>query len=204
LSPHSRFPVCRGNADELIGVVSTKQLLVQSVTGNLTDLTALAHPCNFVPDSLTGMELLEHFRTSGSQMVFVVDEYGDLKGLVTLLDLMEALTGEFTPDSGEDMMVITREDGSLLLDGLLPVIDLKDALHINKLPEEESNRYQTLNGLIMLLLGKMPQTADKVKVGVWSLEIIDMDGKRIDKVLAIKDPEPLEDGELDSDSEKSG
>jgi putative hemolysin len=137
-------------------------------------------------------------------MVFVVDEYGDLKGLVTLLDLMEALTGEFTPDSGEDMMVITREDGSLLLDGLLPVIDLKDALHINKLPEEESNRYQTLNGLIMLLLGKMPQTADKVKVGVWSLEIIDMDGKRIDKVLAIKDPEPLEDGELDSDSEKSG
>lgn len=196
--------MCRGNADDLIGVVSTKQLLVQSVTGNLTELTALAQPCNFVPDSLTGMELLEHFRTSGSQMVFVVDEYGDLKGLVTLLDLMEALTGEFTPDSGEDMMVITREDGSLLLDGLLPVIDLKDALNINKLPEEESNRYQTLNGLIMLLLGKMPQTADKVKVGAWSLEIIDMDGKRIDKVLAIKDPEPFDNSEIDSDSEKSG
>jgi putative hemolysin len=203
-SPHSRFPVCRGNADDLIGVVSTKQLLVQSVTGNLTDLTELAQPCNFVPDSLTGMELLEHFRTSGSQMVFVVDEYGDLKGLVTLLDLMEALTGEFTPDSGEDMMVITREDGSLLLDGLLPVIDLKDALNINKLPEEESNRYQTLNGLIMLLLGKMPQTADKLKVANWSLEIIDMDGKRIDKVLAIKDPEPFDNSEIDSDSEKSG
>ena len=203
-SPHSRFPVCRGNADDLIGVVSTKQLLVQSVTGNLTDLTALAQPCNFVPDSLTGMELLEHFRTSGSQMVFVVDEYGDLKGLVTLLDLMEALTGEFTPDSGEDMMVIIRDDGSLLLDGLLPVIDLKDALHINKLPEEENNRYQTLNGLIMLLLGKMPQTADKVRVGAWSLEIIDMDGKRIDKVLAIKDPEPLDPNQHDSDSDKSG
>jgi len=102
------------------------------------------------------------------------------------------------------MMVITREDGSLLLDGLLPVIDLKDALNINKLPEEESNRYQTLNGLIMLLLGKMPMTADKVKVGAWSLEIIDMDGKRIDKVLAIKDPEPIDNSDIDSDSEKSG
>lgn len=203
-SPHSRFPVCRGNADELIGVVSTKQLLVQSVTGNLTDLTALAQPCNFVPDSLTGMELLDHFRTSGSQMVFVVDEYGDLKGLVTLLDLMEALTGEFTPDGGEDMMVITREDGSMLLDGLLPVIDLKDALNLNKLPEEESNRYQTLNGLIMFLLGKMPQTADKVQVGAWMLEIIDMDGKRIDKVLAIRVPEPIDPRQHDSDSEKSG
>uniref|UniRef100_UPI0027B9D496 transporter associated domain-containing protein n=1 Tax=Rheinheimera sp. TaxID=1869214 RepID=UPI0027B9D496 len=191
-------------ADDLIGVVSTKQLLVQSVSGNLTDLAALAQPCNFVPDSLTGMELLEHFRTSGSQMVFVVDEYGDLKGLVTLLDLMEALTGEFNPDDGEDLMVITRDDGSLLLDGLLPVIDLKDCLGINKLPEEDSNRYQTLNGMIMLLLGKMPQTADKVEVGNWTLEIIDMDGKRIDKVLAIKKPDYIDADDLNSDSDKSG
>lgn len=203
-SPHSRFPVCRGHVDDLIGVVSTKQLLVQSVSGSLTDLAALAQPCNFVPDSLTGMELLEHFRSTGSQMVFVVDEYGDLKGLVTLLDLMEALTGEFNPDDGEDLMVITRDDGSLLLDGLLPVIDLKDCLGINKLPEEDSNRYQTLNGMIMLLLGKMPQTADKVEVGNWTLEIIDMDGKRIDKVLAIKKPDYVEADDLNSDSDKSG
>ncbi len=203
-SPHSRFPVCRGHADDLIGVVSTKQLLVQSVSGKLTDLTELAQPCNFVPDSLTGMELLDHFRTSGSQMVFVVDEYGDLKGLVTLLDLMEALTGEFSQDDGEDMMVITRDDGSLLLDGLLPVIDLKDCLNINKLPEEDSNRYQTLNGMIMLLLGKMPQTADKVEIGAWSLEIIDMDGKRIDKVLAMKKPDFVDQDDLSSDSDKSG
>jgi len=198
-SPHSRFPVCRGHADDLIGVVSTKQLLVQSVSGSLTDLAALAQPCNFVPDSL-----MEHFRTTGSQMVFVVDEYGDLKGLVTLLDLMEALTGEFNPDDGEDLMVIMRDDGSLLLDGLLPVIDLKDCLGINKLPEEDSNRYQTLNGMIMLLLGKMPQTADKVEVANWTLEIIDMDGKRIDKVLAIKKPDFIEADDLNSDSDKSG
>jgi len=187
-SPHSRFPVCKGHADELLGVISAKQLLAQSVAGTLNDLQALTQPCNFAPDSLTGMELLEHFRTTGSQMVFVVDEYGDLKGLVTLQDLMEALTGEFkeadTPE--QDMMIVQRDDGSFLLDGLLPIIDLKDCLHIHRLPEEDSKRYQTLNGLIMMLLGKIPQTADKVELEGWLLEIVDMDGKRIDKVLAIK------------------
>jgi len=185
-SPHSRFPICKGHADELIGIISAKQLLAQSVAGTLNDLQQLAQPCNFVPDSLTGMELLEHFRSSGSQMVFVVDEYGDLKGLVTLQDLMDALTGEFNQaDSAEqDLMIVQRDDGSYLLDGLLPVIDLKDCLGINKLPEEDSKRYQTLNGLIMMLLGKIPQTADKVELDDWLLEIVDMDGKRIDKVLA--------------------
>lgn len=185
-SPHSRFPICKGHADELIGIISAKQLLAQSVAGKLNDLQQLAQPCNFVPDSLTGMELLEHFRSSGSQMVFVVDEYGDLKGLVTLQDLMDALTGEFNQaDSAEqDLMIVQRDDGSYLLDGLLPVIDLKDCLGISKLPEEDSKRYQTLNGLIMMLLGKIPQTADKVELDDWLLEIVDMDGKRIDKVLA--------------------
>jgi putative hemolysin len=185
-SPHSRFPICKGHADELIGIISAKQLLAQSVAGTLNDLQQLAQPCNFVPDSLTGMELLEHFRSSGSQMVFVVDEYGDLKGLVTLQDLMDALTGEFNQaDSAEqDLMIVQRDDGSYLLDGLLPVIDLKDCLGISKLPEEDSKRYQTLNGLIMMLLGKIPQTADKIELDDWLLEIVDMDGKRIDKVLA--------------------
>ncbi|WP_348733167.1 hemolysin family protein [Rheinheimera texasensis] len=196
-SPHSRFPICKGHADELIGIISAKQLLAQSVAGTLNDLQQLAQPCNFVPDSLTGMELLEHFRSSGSQMVFVVDEYGDLKGLVTLQDLMDALTGEFNQaDSAEqDLMVVQRDDGSYLLDGLLPVIDLKDCLGISKLPEEDSKRYQTLNGLIMMLLGKIPQTADKVELDDWLLEIVDMDGKRIDKVLA-KRIEPVAEEEM--------
>lgn len=196
-SPHSRFPICKGHADELLGVISAKQLLAQSVAGTLHDLQSLAQPCNFVPDSLTGMELLEHFRTTGSQMVFVVDEYGDLKGLVTLQDLMEALTGEFKEADTleQDMMIVQRDDGSFLLDGLLPVIDLKDCLHLNKLPEEDSKRYQTLNGLIMMLLGKIPQTADKIELDGWLLEIVDMDGKRIDKVLAsrVNTAEPEQD-----------
>lgn len=183
-SPHSRFPICRNNVDDMVGIISAKQLLSQSIAGERLELVDLVKNCNFVPNSLSGMELLEHFRTTGSQMVFVVDEYGDLKGLVTLQDMMDALTGEFFQEDVNDQMVIKREDGSLLLDGLIPIFDLKDALGIKQLPNEEDGRYQTLNGFLMYELGKIPQTTDIVEVAGWRLEIMDMDGKRVDKVLA--------------------
>ncbi len=189
-SPHSRFPVCTKQTDNLIGVVNAKELLAEAIRGSKVDLESMAQPCHVVPESLTGMELLEFFRSSHSQMVFVVDEYGDLKGIVTLQDLLEALTGEFIMGEGEDAYVIRRDDGSLLLDGMLPIVDLKDCLGLESLPEERN--YQTLNGLIMLLMGRMPATGDKVIVQGWQLEIVDMDGRRIDKVLAYK----LDDEEL--------
>lgn len=195
-APHSRFPVCRNNLDDIVGVVSAKQLLAQSISGKEIHIASLVKPCNYVPDSLSGMELLEHFRTSGSQMVFVVDEYGDLKGMVTLQDMMDALTGEFAQDDEDDQMVLRRQDGSLLLDGLIPIIDLKDALDIRKLQDEEEGRYQTLNGLLMYELGKIPQTADIVEIAGWRLEIVDMDGKRVDKVLAQKIPYEESEDEL--------
>ncbi|AAN55834.1 HlyC/CorC family transporter [Shewanella oneidensis MR-1] len=188
-SPHSRFPVCRNNVDDMVGIISAKQLLSESIAGERLELVDLVKNCNFVPNSLSGMELLEHFRTTGSQMVFVVDEYGDLKGLVTLQDMMDALTGEFFQEDVNDQMVIKREDGSLLLDGLIPIFDLKDALGIKQLPNEEDGRYQTLNGFLMYELGKIPQTTDIVEVAGWRLEIMDMDGKRVDKVLAQKLPD---------------
>ena len=181
-SPHSRFPVCNKQSDNLIGVINAKELLAEAIRGSNVDLESMAQPCHVVPESLTGMELLEFFRSSHSQMVFVVDEYGDLKGIVTLQDLLEALTGEFILGEGEDAYVIRRDDGSLLLDGMLPIVDLKDCLSLDDLPEE--GNYQTLNGLIMLLMGRMPATGDKVVVQNWQLEIVDMDGRRIDKVLA--------------------
>lgn len=181
-SPHSRFPVCTKQNDNLIGVINAKELLAEAIRGSTVDLESMAQPCHVVPESLTGMELLEFFRSSHSQMVFVVDEYGDLKGIVTLQDLLEALTGEFILGEGEDAYVIHRDDGSLLLDGMLPIMDLKDCLAIDDLPEE--GNYQTLNGLIMLLMGRMPATGDKVVIQNWQLEIVDMDGRRIDKVLA--------------------
>nr|AAP49336.1 Uvs045 [uncultured bacterium] len=183
-SPHSRFPVCTKQIDNLIGVINAKELLAEAISGSTVDLESMAQPCNVVPESLTGMELLEFFRSSHSQMVFVVDEYGDLKGIVTLQDLLEALTGEFIMGEGEDAYVIRRDDGSLLLDGMLAIVDLKDCLQIDDLPGEGD--YETLNGLIMLLMGRMPATGDKVVVQDWLLEIVDMDGRRIDKVLAYK------------------
>jgi putative hemolysin len=189
-SPHSRFPVCTKQSDNLIGVINAKELLAEAIRGSKVDLESMAQPCHVVPESLTGMELLEFFRSSHSQMVFVVDEYGDLKGIVTLQDLLEALTGEFIMGEGEDAYIIRRDDGSLLLDGMLAIIDLKDCLQIENLPGEGD--YETLNGLIMLLMGRMPATGDKVVVRDWLLEIVDMDGRRIDKVLAYK----LDDEEL--------
>ncbi len=181
-SPHSRFPVCTKQNDNLIGVINAKELLAAAIRGDKVNLAELAKPCQAVPESLTAMELLDFFRRSRTQMVFVVDEYGELRGLVTLQDLLEALTGEFIGEEGEDAYIVRRDDGSLLLDGMLSIVDFKDCLHIDDLPEESS--YQTLNGLMMLIMGRVPATGDKIQLKGWEFEIVDMDGRRVDKVLA--------------------
>lgn len=182
---HSRFPVCRGGLDEILGVVGMKSLFQQSLSGPV-DLARDLEPVAYVPESLTGMELLEEFRANGTQMVFVVDEYGDVLGLVTLQDVLEAVTGEFSPRNPEDAWAVQREDGSWLIDGLIPILELKDRLGIKAVPEEEKGRYHTLSGMLMLLLGRLPQTGDSAGWEGWRLEIVDMDGKRIDKVLATR------------------
>ncbi|HWR00830.1 MAG TPA: hemolysin family protein [Chlorobaculum sp.] len=185
-SEHSRFPVCQGGLQSLLGVVNAKQLLAQTIKGALTNLAEHLQPCVFVPETLTGMELLEHFKTSGTQMVFVVDEYGEIQGLVTLQDMLEAVTGEFVPRNIEDSWAIQRDDGSWLLDGLIPVPELKDTLELRYVPEEDKGVYHTLSGLVMWLLGRMPQTGDIALWENWRLEVVDMDSKRIDKVLATR------------------
>jgi len=185
-SEHSRFPVCNGGLQSLIGVVNAKQLLAKTLKGRLTEFTSQLQPCVYVPETLTGMELLDHFRTSGTQMVFVVDEYGEIQGLVTLQDMLEAVTGEFVPRNLEDSWAVQREDGSWLLDGLIPVPELKDTLELKNVPEEDKGLYHTLSGLVMWQLGRMPQTGDIMTWENWSLEIVDLDGQRIDKVLASK------------------
>ncbi len=183
-SEHSRFPVCNGNLQSLLGVVNAKQLLSKTLKGGLTEFTSQLQPCVYVPETLTGMELLDHFRTSGTQMVFVVDEYGEIQGLVTLQDMLEAVTGEFVPRNSEDSWAVERADGSWLLDGLIPVPELKDTLELKSVPEEDKGLYHTLSGLLMWLLGRMPQTGDIMEWENWTLEIVDLDGQRIDKVLA--------------------
>jgi putative hemolysin len=137
-----------------------------------------------VPESLTGMDLLEQFRASDAHMVLVIDEYGEINGLVTLQDVLEAVTGEFKPRNLEEAWAVQREDGSWLLDGLIPIPELKDRLDLRHLPEEDRGRYHTLSGLVMWLSGRLPQTGDVLTWENWRLEVVDLDGKRIDKVLA--------------------
>lgn len=195
-SERSRFPVVRGGLDNILGVVNARQLLTATLRGKVPDLTKNLQAPVYLPESLTGMELLENIRASGVQLTFIIDEYGEVQGIVTLQDVMEAITGEFKPNKAEDAWAVQREDGSWLLDGLIPVPELKDRLELRSVPEEEKERYHTLSGMMMLLMGKVPQTADKVEWAGWSLEIVDMDGKRIDKVLACRLPEPdAEEGE---------
>jgi putative hemolysin len=179
---HTRYPVVRGGFRDILGVISARQILRATLRGQVPDLTKDLQPPVFVPESLTGMELLQNMRASGVQIAFVVDEYGEVLGIVTLRDVLEAITGEFRSGRAEDQWAVQRADGSWLLDGLIPIPELKDRLELKQLPEEE--RYNTLSGMLMMLLGRLPQTADTVDWEGWRFEVVDMDGKRIDKVLA--------------------
>jgi len=149
-------------------------------------LADLMEPPVFVPETLSGMELLDHFRASNAELVFVVDEYGAVQGVITVRDVLEAITGEFTSPSADDAWAVMRADGSWLLDGLIPVPELKDRLEIRELPEEDRGRYNTLAGLVMLLLGRLPRTADVVEWDGWKFEVVDLDGKRVDKVMVTR------------------
>lgn len=189
-SNHSRFPVCRGGLDDVLGVNTTKRMFKQLLEGGEIDLAAELQPSVYVPETLTGMKLLTQFRESGVQMVFVIDEYGEIQGLVTLQDVLASLAGEFKPRDPEDAWAVQRADGSWLLDGLTPVPELKDRLALKTVPEEGKGRYHTLSGMIMWLIGDVPHTGDITEWEQWRLEVVDMDGNRVDKVLAIRLPGP--------------
>ena len=184
---HSRYPVCRGGLDDVVGVVSAQSLLQQVMSGATLEVTERLQSPVFVPETLSGMELLDQFRASNVQVVFVVDEYGVVQGMVTVRDVLEAIAGEFTTPS-DDAWAVRREDGAWLFDGLIPVTELKDRLDLKELPQEERGRYNTLAGMIMLLLGRLPDVTDSVEWEGWRFEVVDLDGKRIDKVLASLSP----------------
>ncbi len=191
-SSYSSFPVCRGGLDEILGIVSAKKIFTQMLREEPIDLTGNLQPAVYVPESLTGMELLDQFRASGTYTVFVIDEYGEVQGMVTLHDVIESVTGEFLPHDTEEAWAVQREDGSWLLDGLIPIVELKDRLGIKAVPEEEKGRYHTLSGMVMWLLGRLPNTGDVATWESWRLEVVDLDGKRIDKVLATRLPDAAE------------
>ena len=145
-------------------------------------------PASFVPETLSGMELLEQFRAKAGRFVFVVDEYGVVQGLLTPHDLLEAITGELQPGAQIDAWATQRDDGSWLLDGLMPVGELKVRLDIDELPEEDRGRYNTVAGLLMSVSGRLPGEGERIVCGSWLFEVVDLDGKRIDKVLATLRP----------------
>jgi len=189
-SDHTRLPVCRGSLDDVVGVLGVHRLLAPLARGEQPDIAALIDAPVFVPETLSGMELLEHFRRSSADLVFVVDEYGAVQGVITERDLLEAITGEFATEAADDAWAVKRDDDSWLMDGLIPVPELKDRLELKELPEEDRGRYNTLAGMIMLLLGRLPRTTDAVHWGGWRFEVVDLDGKRVDKVLVAREAPP--------------
>lgn len=183
-SAHSWYPVCRGSLEDVVGVVSVARLLERGVRYPY-GVGALVEPAVFMPETLTGMELIAQFRTKAARMVFVVDEYGVVQGLITPLDLLQAITGELQPDVQEDAWAMRQNDGSWLLDGLMPVAELKARLEIDMdLPQEGRGRYNTLAGLLMTVSGHMPEAGEEIDCAHWHFEVTELEGRRIDKVLA--------------------
>lgn len=182
---HSWYPVCRGGLDNVIGVISVARLL-QLGTAHGGTIESQVLPARFVPETLTGMSLLEQLRERSGRMVFVVDEYGVVQGLLTPRDLLEAITGELQPGAHIEAWATPREDGSWLLDGLMPSHELKARLDIRSLPDEDKGRYNTLAGLLMAVSGRLPAIGERIECGDWRFEVVELDGKRVDKVLAIR------------------
>ena len=181
-SAYSRFPVVEGGSQQVIGIVQVKDLLGTMLDGRAIELRAATRPPLYLPNTVNLLRVLEVFKTSGEPMALVVDEYGDLEGLVTLTDILEALVGDI-PGAGEaDQRVVRRDDGSWLLDGMLGLDELKQVLRLAHLPGEDAD-FHTLGGYLMARLNRVPMVADRVTVGGYHFEIVDMDGRRVDRVL---------------------
>jgi putative hemolysin len=180
---HSWYPVCRDGLGHIVGVISLSHLLALP-SSDPRALAEHAQTAHFVPETLTGMELLEQMRDQSSRMLFVVDEYGEVQGLLTPLDLLEAITGELKPDTHSEAWATQNEDGSWLLDGIMPLNELKARLDIKELPAEDKNRYNTLAGLLMYALGQLPTQGQVIRLAGWRFEVVTLEGRRIDKVLA--------------------
>lgn len=183
-SPHSRLPVVRGNVDNVLGIVLAKDLLARLLGGQAVDIEAAMRPALHVPETLSPLRLLEMFKSAPGDIAIVVDEYGETKGLVTLNDVLVAIAGDLV--GGAQMAeprVVRREDGSLLLDGMLGVDELKELLQLARLPDEDEAHYETLGGFVLTRLGRIPAIADHFEWDRYRFEIVDMDGNRIDRVL---------------------
>ena len=183
-SCHSRFPVCQGGLDNVLGIMHVTDLLARSLSGQQLDLTVSLRQPVFVPESTRGLKILEVFKQTGIHLALVVDEYGVIQGLVTLNDIMVEIVGD-VPSAGEleEPQAVQREDGSWLLDGMLPVDEFFEIFEIDEIPTDHRGSYQTLGGFVITHLGRIPSATDYFEWESLRFEVMDMDGNRVDKVL---------------------
>jgi putative hemolysin len=180
---HSWYPVCDGDWSRTLGIVSVSQLLLRQQAGG-SDWHDLIHAVSFVPETLNAMLLLNQFKKKTERMVLVVDEYGEVQGLITPQDLLQAITGELHTPSQGDASSSKQSDGSWLLDGQLSIQELKNKLEIQALPDEDDERYNTLGGLVMSELGELPVVGSNVTIEDWRFEVTHMEGRRVESVRA--------------------
>lgn len=183
-SPYSNLPVARGDLDHVEGIVQAKDLLTQSLASEHLDVSGAIKLAQFVPESLPALQVLERFRESGIHIALVIDEFGGLQGLLTIMDVVEAIVGEL-PMAGaeEDSEIVRRPDGSWLISGMLPVDEFLAVLNLKMLPEFDRGGYETLGGFVMAHLGRIPVSGDQFELGEIKFEVMDMDGMRVDKIL---------------------
>ncbi|USI73331.1 hemolysin family protein [Sphingomonas morindae] len=186
-SPHSRLPVAEGSVDAILGVVSLRDILGAMLEGRPVDLRAMAQPVPAIPDRMDAMDALTVLRDAPVPLALVHDEYGHLDGLVTPASLLAAIAGVFASDreSGDDPELVEREDGSLLVSGALSADALAERIGLT-LPEDRD--YATVAGLVLAALRRIPDTGDHFEMGGWRIEVVDMDGRRVDKLLVAPAP----------------
>ncbi|MCA9861581.1 MAG: HlyC/CorC family transporter, partial [Thermomicrobiales bacterium] len=182
-SPHHLFPVYEGDLDKLVGLVPVKKLWAASLSGEEIDLRGLAEPALILPESMPALDAVKRFQGRPNTAAMVVDEYGGVQGLLSLHDLVEAITGELGETPRNTGEAVQRADGSWLLDGALSVHEVRDLLQSGPLPGEESGDFETLGGFLMASLGRIPDVGDTVEWDSRIFEVVDMDGRRIDRVL---------------------
>jgi putative hemolysin len=187
-SRHVLFPVARGSLDNVLGLMRGRDFLAQLVMGQALDWAALLHEPLFVPETQTILDVLQRFKQTREHAALVIDEFGGVHGLVTRTDILEALVGELPTRDQPVEETVRREDGSWLLDGRLSLPEFMDVLDLRGLPAETLANYNTLGGFVLWMLGEVPSVGQRFEYAGWRFEVVDMDGRRVDRVLAV----PLE------------
>ncbi|HEX9173293.1 MAG TPA: hemolysin family protein [Telluria sp.] len=187
-SRYSRLPVYRGDRSQIIGVVRARDLFEQAIRAHsveMIDLQAAMKPALFVPETVSAIDLLELFKKTRHELALIVDEYGDIQGMVTLADVMDALVGDVaTVGQTGQTDAVQRDDGSWLVEGSMPLDRLRDLLHTDAgFPDEDTGAYHTVAGLILYQLGYIPKPSEHIEWADFRIEVVDMDGNRIDRLL---------------------